>query len=342
MQKITARRTPNLTYAVNDQSRLQLPNVDRFHRLFLEFNGTVTVTLGTGSVAYTARAPYAAIRQVSLVLTGYRRLGTVTLIRASGYELTVWERIENPGFDDRDTPAVQAASALVGGANTIHFSLLLPFSVGETDFAGMLPLGGDRQAVLELVVDWAAANTDIATPTAPATLDSVTGTLTVSSETFQFLEGEPERLGLREDIIHQLYSRVKTVSATGEFSIENPIGVLHLRILHLFRQNAAYNDTTWDTFELVVEDSVRPFTATQRQLLDQQRYRGVDKDLPTGTYAFDRYWTRTWRDVWDTATRRITRFESRFNITTAPVGTTDVASVYEVAVPTPQAAQRAA
>lgn len=341
MQKITARRTPSLTYAVNDQSRLALPNVDRYHRLFLEFDGTVTVTLSTGSVAYTARAPYAAVRQVTLTLTGYRGLGAVTLIRASGYELTVWERVENPGFDDRDTPAVQASSALVNGANTIHFSLLLPFSVGETDFAGMLPLGGDRQAVLELAVDWAAANTDIATRTAPATLDSVTGTMTVSSETFQFLEGEAERLGLREDLIHQIYSRVATVAATGERSIDNPIGVLYLRLLHLFRQNAAYSDTTWDTFELVVEDSTRPVTITQRQWLDQQRYRSIDKDLPTGTYVLDRYWTRTWRDVFDT-TQRITRFESRFNITTAPVGTTDIASVYEVAVPTPQAARRAA
>lgn len=342
MQKITARRTGFNTaaYAVNDRSTLTLPNVDRWHRIFLEFDGTVTMNMGAGSATYTAQAPYVAIRQLTLTLTGYRKLGAMTLFRASGYQAAVWERVENPGFDDRETPAIQSASALVNGANTVHFSLMVPISVGEVDFTGMLPLGGEKSATFTLDIDWAAANADIVTVAGGAAITSITGTVTASSETFQFLKGEPEALGLREDIIHQLLARTQTVAATGDNRSSLSTGVLHLRDIFILRQNGAFSDTTWDIFELVLEDTVRPFTATQRQLLDQQRYRNVDRDYPTGTYALDRYWTRTWRDVYDAL--KLTRFEAAFNVVTAPAGTTDLVTLQEVAIPTPLAAQKAA
>lgn len=342
MQKITARRTGfnSTAYAANDRSTITLPNVDRWHRIFLEFDGTATIAMGAGTAVYTAQAPYNVIRQLTLSLTGYRALGAMVLVRMSGYQAAVWERVENPGFDDRETPAVQSAASLVNGANTIHFSLMLPISVGEVDFTGMLPLGGEKSAAFTLDVDWASANSDIVTVAGGAAITSVTGNITCSSETFQFLEGEPKALGLREDIIHQITSRTATVAATGDNRVALSTGVLHLRIINILRQNGAFSDTTWDVFELIVEDTVRPYTMTQRQWLDQQRYRNVDRDYPTGTYALDRYWTRTWRDVYDAL--KLTRFEESFNVTTAPAGTTDLTTIQEVAIPTPQAAKKAA
>lgn len=343
MQKITARRTGfnSAAYAAGTTSTITLPNVDRWHRVFVEVNGAVTITMGAGTAVWTAQAPYNLIRQLTLSLTGYRSLGSMTLIRMSGYQAAVWERVENPGFDDRESPAVQSAASLVNGAgNTIHFSLLLPISIGEVDFTGMLPLGGEKSASFTLDIDWATANADLVTVAGGATLDAMTGTITVSSETFQFLEGEPKALGLREDIIHQITSRTQTVAAVGENRVELSTGVLLLRLIHILRQNGAFSDTTWDLFDLVVEDTVRPFSATQRQMLDQQRYRNVDRDYPTGTYALDRYWTRTWRDVYDAL--KLTRFESAFNVVTAPAGTTDLTTIQEVAIPTPQAARKAA
>lgn len=342
MQKITARRTGFNTaaYAAGGASSITLPNVDRWHRIFVEFDGVATINMGAGSATYAAQAPYNMIRQITLSLTGYRSLGSMTLFRMSGYQAAVWARVENPGYDDRETPAIQSASALANGANTIHFALLLPVSVGEVDFTGMLPLGGEKSASFTLDIDWATANADIVTVAGGAAITSITGTVTVSSETFQFLEGEPQKLGLREDIIHQLTSKTQTVAATGDNRAELSTGVLHLRDIFILRQNGAFSDTTWDLFDLVVEDTVRPFGITQRQWLDQQRYRNVDRDYPTGTYALDRYWTRTWRDVYDAL--KLTRFEGSFNVTTAPAGTTDLTTVQEVAIPTPQAARKAA
>lgn len=342
MQKITARRTGfnSSAYAPNDRSTITLPNVDRWHRVFVEFDGTATIAMGAGTAVYTAQAPYNVIRQITLSLTGYRSLGSMTLVRMTGYQAAVWERVENPGFDDRETPAVQSAASLVNGANTIHFSLMLPVSVGEVDFTGMLPLGGEKSASFTLDIDWAAANADIVTVAGGAAITSITGTVTVNSETFQFLDGEPEKLGLREDVIHQITSKTQAVAATGENRAPLSTGVLLLRLIHILRQNGAFSDTTFDTFELVVEDTVRPFNITQRQWLDQQRYRNVDKDYPTGTYVLDRYWTRTWRDVYDAL--KLTRFESSYNVTTAPAGTTDLTTLQEVAIPTPQAAKKAA
>lgn len=343
MQKITARRTGfnSAAYAAGGSSTITLPNVDRWHRIFVEFNGAVDMNMGAGSATYTAQAPYNIIRQLTLTLTGYRSLGSMVLGRMTGYQWAIFSRVENPGFDDRETPAVQSASALANGAgNVLHFSLMLPISVGEVDFTGMLPLGGEKSASFTLEIEWASANADIVTVAGGAAITSITGTVTVSSETFQFLEGEPAKLGLREDIIHQLTSKTQTVAATGANRVELSTGVLHLRIIHILRQNGAFSDTTWDTFDLVVEDTVRPFGITQRQWLDQQRYRNVDRDYPTGTYALDRYWTRTWRDVYDAL--KLTRFESEFNVVTAPAGTTDLTTIQEVAIPTPQAARKAA
>lgn len=342
MQKITARRTGfnSAAYAANDRATITLPNVDRWHRIFLEFDGLVNMNMGAGSATYTAQAPYNVMRQITLSLTGYRSLGSMILFRMTGYQAAVWQRVENPGFDDRETPAVQSSSALVNGNNTVHFSLMLPISVGEVDFTGMLPLGGEKSAAFTLDIDWASANADIVTVAGGAAITSITGTVTVNSETFQFLEGEPKALGLREDIIHQLTSRTQTVAATGDNRAALATGVLHLRDIFILRQNGAFSDTTWDVFELIVEDTVRPFSITQRQWLDQARYRNVDRDYPTGTYALDRYWTRTWRDVYDAL--KLTRFEGAFNVTTAPAGTTDLTTVQEVAIPTPQAAKKAA
>lgn len=342
MQKITARRTGGsaLAYAVNDRSSITLPNVDRWHRIWLTFAGVVTMAMGAGSATFTAQAPYAAIRRLTLTLTGYRGLGTVTLFSLTGYQAAVWARVENPAYDDRETPAVQAASALANGANNINFSLLIPISVGETDFTGMLPLGDEKSADLVLDIDWAAANSDVVTVAGGAAITSITGTATIKSETFQFLKGEPEALRLREDILHLLSSKTRTTAATGENRIELQTGVLHLRQLYLIRNNGAFIDTSFDTGELVVNDTVRPFGITQTQWLDEQRYRNVDKDYPTGTYVLDRYTTRTWRDVYDAL--HLNRFEMSFNITTAVAGVSDIATIQEVAVPTPAAAKKAA
>lgn len=342
MQKITARRTGSaaLSYAVNDRSSITLPNVDRWHRMFLQFAGTVTMNMGAGSATFTAQAPYAAIRRLTLTLTGYRGLGSVTLFSLTGYQAAIWARVENPAYDDRETPAVQAATALANGANAFNFALLIPISVGETDFTGMLPLGDEKAADLVLDIDWAAANADVVTVAGGAAITSITGTATISSETFQFLKGEPERLGLREDVLHLLSSKTTSVPATGERRVELQTGVLHLRIINILRNNSLFTDTFFDTADLVVNDTVRPFGITQTQWLDQQRYRNVDKDYPTGTYVLDRYSTRTWRDVYDAL--KLSRFELAFNITTAPAGTADIATIQEVAVPTPQAAKKAA
>lgn len=343
MQKITSRRGGNIAFVNADRSTFNLPNVDRYHRLWLRFTGTMTITLGGGTAVVTQDAPYSVIRAIRVILSGYRGLGATTLFSLSGFQANIWERIENPNFTDN------FAAPVAAGANTWTFNLLIPISLGETDFAGMLAFKSveDRSATFSLEIDWGNVNqtgngtSDVVTLAGGAANTAVltAANLTVSSETFQFLTGEAERLGLREDLLHQISSFRSNIAATGALNIDLPVGLLYLRLIFLARNNALFANSIFDTFELVVEDSVRPYTIFEDQWRGQQRYRNLS-DYPVGVYALDRYWTRTWRDVYDTT--RLNRLQAVFNITAALTAPADVTTIREVVVPTPQTARKAA
>jgi hypothetical protein len=324
----------------NDRSEFTLPNVDRWHRIWLRFAGTMTIVLGGGTAVVTAEAPYSTMRQIRLTLQGYRGLGNTVLYSLSGFQAAVFARVENPNYTDNNTQPVAA------GANAWTFNLLLPITVGETDFAGMLTLAGDRTATLVLSIDWGNANqtgngtSDVVVLAGGAANSAVlTGTATMVSETFQFLRGEAERLGIREDIIHQLSAKRDNIVALGNLPIDLTVGVLYLRLIYLVRNNGLFANTMFDLFELVVEDSVRPYSLNEDQWRGQSRYRNLS-DYPTGVYAQDRYWTRTWRDVYDASA--LTRLQASFNIITAVVAPADISTLREVAIPTPAAARKAA
>ena len=332
------RRGPGLVFVNNDRSEFALPNVDRWHRIWLRFVGTMTVTLGGGTAVVTAEAPYSVMRQIRLTLQGYRGLGNTVLYSLSGFQAAVFARVENPNYTDNNTQAVGA------GANAWTFNLLLPISVGETDFAGMLTLAGDRTATLVLSIDWGNANqtgngtSDVITLAAGAANSAVlTGTATIVSETFQFLRGEAERLGIREDIIHQISAKRDNIVALGNLPVDLTVGVLYLRLIYLVRNNGLFANSVFDLFELVVEDSVRPYSLNEDQWRGQSRYRNLS-DYPVGVYAQDRYWTRTWRDVYDASA--LTRLQASFNVIAAVVAPADISTVREVAIPTPAAARR--
>ncbi len=308
-----------------------LPNVDRWHRIWIRFVGTLTVVIGAGTAVLTAEGPYSLMRRVTLTLQGYRGLGNTVLYSLSGFQSSVFLRVENPNYTDNFT------APTANGANAWTFNLMLPLSVGETDFAGMLALAGDKSATLTLRIDW-GVNADFVTLAGGATA-ALTGSATVVSETFQFLRGEAERLGLREDIVHQLTSRKDDIVGVGLKDIPLTIGMFYLRLIFLARNNGAYANNIFDLFDLVVEESVRPYSVSEDQWRGQSRYRNLS-DYPVGTYALDRYWTRTWRDVYDATA--LTTLKATLNIIAAVVNPADVTTVREVAIVTPAAARKAA
>lgn len=340
MQKVTARRGPGLVFVNNDSSEFVLPNVDRWHRIWLRFVGTMTVVLGGGAAAAVAEAPYSLMRRITLTLQGYRGLGNTVLYSLSGFQAQVFLRVENPNYADNFTAPVAA------GANAWTFNLMLPVSVGETDFAGMLALAGDKAASLTLRIDWGNANqvgngtSDVIALTAgAANTATLTGTATVVSETFQFLRGEAERLGLREDIVHQITSRKDDIVGLGELEVPLTRGAFYLRAIFLARNNGAFANAIFDLFDLVVEESVHPFGIREDEWRGQARYRNLS-DYPTGVYALDRYWTRTWRDVYDATL--VTSLKATLNVIAAVVAPADVNTIREVAIVTPAAARKAA
>jgi hypothetical protein len=323
----------------NDSSEFVLPNVDRWHRIWLRFVGTMTVTLGGGTATALATAPFSVMRRVTLTLQGYRGLGNTTLYSLSGFQASIFLRVENPNYTDNFTAPVAA------GANAWTFNLMLPISVGETDFAGMLKLAGDKSATLTIRIDWANANqtgngtSDVITLAGGAANSAVlTGTATIVSETFQFLAGEAERLGLRQDIVHQLTSRTDQLVGTAPFDVPLTIGMFYLRLIFLTTNNGAFANGVHDLFDLVVEEAVHPYTIREDEWRGQARYRNLS-DYPTGVYALDRYWTRTWRDVYDATA--LTTFKATFNIVAAIVAPANIQTIREVAIVTPAAAREA-
>ena len=337
MQKVTSRRGPGLVFVNNDASEFVLPNVDRWHRIWLRFVGTMTIVLGGGTAVATAEAPYSAFKRITLTLQGYRGLGNTVLYSLSGFQASVFLRVENPNYTDN------FAAPVAAGANAWTFNLMLPISVGETDFAGMLKLAGDKSASLTLRIDWANANlaangtSDVVVLAGGAANSAIlTGTATIVSETFQFLAGEAERLGLRQDIVHQLTSRQDQVVGTAPFDVPLTIGMFYLRIITLARNNGLYTNALFDLFDLVVEEAVHPYTVREDEWRGQARYRNLS-DYPVGVYALDRYWTRTWRDVYDATA--LTAFKETLNIIAAITPPANLQTIREVAIVTPAAAR---
>jgi hypothetical protein len=148
--------------------------------LIVRFDGTLTSTPGTGTVATTARWPYDLIRQLRFTANGQSNL-----INCSGAKLKAREFMAKGDLNDRGVSQSIAgvattqgtlsqaceqwgvgsrATAIAGGAYEVDLSWFVPVAEDQIDLAGSI-FAASSSTDLTLTIDWAT----------PADLFALTG-----------------------------------------------------------------------------------------------------------------------------------------------------------------------
>lgn len=172
----------------------QLPQAGVLSGLKVLFVGTITTTLGAGSVTTTSRWPYGFLDRVSLSANAQN-----DLISANGCDLHVLRAIRNPGFvpnDDLDLVpgGIGAGQTLANGANPIVLGWEIPVAIDDVSLIGSL-YAQSPSMNLQLILRQ-AVTTDLLVAAGGATIDSVTGTFYVEVTSFDIpiTTGENPRL----------------------------------------------------------------------------------------------------------------------------------------------------
>ncbi len=161
-----------------------LPGWATFIRVF--YNLTVTVALSTGSAALNAGAPYNMFSNVGVDFSGQNHRSH------SGYWLKVLQQSYR-GLLDLDASKafantlISSSLPLVDGANTWIGYMDIPLQIEANDVAGLVPIGESATPLslrLTCAPAFAGADpfTNVINLVAPATLTSVTGTITAAVE----------------------------------------------------------------------------------------------------------------------------------------------------------------
>jgi hypothetical protein len=171
--------------------------------IFVRFQGSLVITLPTGTAATTYRWPYDLIKACRFTANGQ-----ANVINCSGLKLKAREAMGNRDLDDRGVSqsfngatitqgSLSLASELWGvgsnasaiPANTYPVDLVwfVPVAEDEVDLSGAI-FAATSSTDLTLSIDWeSAANLFVLTGTATATL---TGTVTVETQKFTIPVGD--------------------------------------------------------------------------------------------------------------------------------------------------------
>lgn len=153
-------------FATSYQARIN--NVGIISGLLLDITGTVTCTIGAGSLTATDRWPWNLVKRIVISANGQNEL-----IAIEGQDLRArWLRVFRNAADN-----VSSYSGTIStGANSVTLMLYIPFAHDETTLIGSLYAQSD-ETYLNLELTTAAA-ADVITAAGGATVDSTSLTVT--------------------------------------------------------------------------------------------------------------------------------------------------------------------
>jgi hypothetical protein len=195
----------------------QLPQAGILSGLKILFVGTITTTLGGGTVTTTSRWPYGFLEKATLSANAQN-----DLISVNGCDLHVLRAIRNPGFvpnDDIDLVpgGIGAGQVLADGANEVVLGWEIPVAIDPVSLIGSL-YAQSPSMNLQLSLRQ-AVTTDLLVAGGAATIDSITGTFYVMVTSFDIpiTTGEQPRL-ITPDLsrLHGVQSHAVPYSNTGE------------------------------------------------------------------------------------------------------------------------------
>ena len=219
------------TYAgLGGQDVVELKKTDVLAGLVIRFDGSVTSTPGSGTVATTARWPYDLIRQARFTANGQSNI-----INVSGAKLKAREFMAKSDLTDRGVSQSIAgqtvthgtlaqaceswgvgsrATAIASGNYDVDLSWFVPVAEDQVDLAGAI-FAATSSTDLTLTIDWATAN-DLFVLTGNATA-SVSGVVQVQALRYSIPIGADGQIVVPDlSVFHSLIQSRHTGLATGE------------------------------------------------------------------------------------------------------------------------------
>lgn len=212
------------------QDVFELKKTDILAGLYVRFDGVLTSTPGTGTVATTARWPYDLIRQLRFTANGQSNI-----INVSGAKLKAREYMAKGDLTDRgisqsvngatvvqgslsqacESWGVGSRATAIGAGNfDVDLTWFVPIAEDQVDLAGAI-FAATSSTDLTLTIDWATA-ADVLALTGNATA-TLTGTVTITALRYSVPLGADGQIVVPDlSVFHSLIQTRHTNLATGE------------------------------------------------------------------------------------------------------------------------------
>jgi hypothetical protein len=344
-------RAPTIDYSAGDTRVSRVPPVGLLKRIILLFTGTMTITLGGGTAALGAEAPWSLVNRLRLTANGNTALfdtggyGAMiaSLFAAYGYS-GVGGRPRVPDSATVPGPAATAMSAatfaagVTAGANTWRFGWEIPLGLSDDwrDPIGLI-LAAAPDTVLQLEVTWGATlYSTVASRSTPILVTGAAVAALTNASIIPFIEFftvpalEADYPDLRR--IHTWQELgPQPIAAVGDQDVVMPRGNTLMRIVHNVWTNSAADGTNVSDFELRFNQNEVPIKTSRQFQAYVQRERYV-RDLPDGLYAHDLWNSGTPRDAVNTL--NLNDVTSRLTIGAGATiaGTSDIRTLIEQSI----------
>ncbi len=338
-------QAPAMTYALGQTLYSRIPKVGLLKRILVLFSGTISITLGGGTAALGAEAPWSIISRIRLVANG-----NTALFDCTGYGAMIASLFSMHGFagfgsrpiipDTATVPGVAAAGnsaqvyiAAATDATAWRFALEIPLALSDdwrTPVGLILAAAPDTELMLEVsfgatFYSTTAARTTPITTTGAATA-TMAATVTPYVEFFTIPRSQADYPPL--DRIHTWTEfGPQNIAANGDQDVTVQRGNTVMRLAHLVWTNTAADATHVTARQLRLNTNEIPYqVATQVDaVLARKRYV---RDLPDGVYAWDLYNTGTPRDSVNTLA--LNELVSRLTLAGATIaGVSDIRTLVE-------------
>ncbi len=330
---------PVITYALGQTGFSRVPKVGFIRRILLLFSGTISITLGGGTAALGAEAPWSILSRLRLVANGNTALFDTTgygalisqLFSAYGFSgfggrPRIPENVNVPGPTATVFGAVNYIAAATD-ATAWRFGLEIPLGLSDDWRSPLgLILAAAPDTELQIEATWGAtfysttaARTTPITTTGAATA-TMSATLTPWIEYFTIPQSPADYPDLRR--IHT-WTEVgpQTIAANGDQDVVIQRGNTVMRIAHIVWTNSAPDATAITQLQLRYNTNEVPYTFSRQLAAYLQRQRYV-RYLPDGVYAHDLWHSATPRDAINTL--NLNELTSRITTSGATIaGTSD-------------------
>jgi hypothetical protein len=282
---------PSQTVTEGGRLYFRLPATGLLSKLFLFFDGVVTVTEGSnGTNALSDRGIYNLIKRVKLVANG-----ATSIIDVSGYGLSTINNLIRYGHRKNNSLVTDAtmlaqvyAAPLAAGDNAWKFGLEVPIAINDRDPVGLILLQNSAtEVVLEIEFNNVDGANNLVAPVVVTGDDTAvlkSGSLSVAMEYFTVPRNKEDYPAL--NVVHQWVEIQKAITSVGANVVDLQRGDTYMRLVHNLTIQNALSTATVDKLRILYNSSEEPYTIDKNiQLMLQMSRYGMC--LPIGTFVHD-------------------------------------------------------